>query len=134
MFVSLAGCRWTGDAADTAFNEFSASALLEKYEWFKDAAAQLDKKFADIGVYEYRLLLMKESNDNAPRNMWEREDREQFNVWASEIAGVIASYNSLAAEYNSNMSKGNWDFTNVGNLPQGATTTLPREFREYIYK
>jgi hypothetical protein len=66
------------------------------------------------------------------RKDWAREDREQLNVWMQEVAGVKASFNQLAAEYNANMAKFNYRFTNAGDLPRGATEVLPREFRTYI--
>lgn len=105
--------------------EFYPDALLKKYEWFKDASAQLDKKLADIQVYEERI---KEASTV------DRTEREQRNLWLTELAGIKASYNSLAAEYNSQMSKFNWRFTNVGNLPPGAETPLPREYKPYTTK
>jgi hypothetical protein len=49
----------------------------------------------------------------------------------SEVAGVKASYNSLAAEYNANMVKVHWAFCNAGDLPAGAAEALPREYKPY---
>ncbi len=118
---------WFTDAAKVAKQEFSASALLKKYEWFKDAAAQLDKKRADIRVYEHRLTLL----DRTPHDKWDRTDKELYGQWLSEVAGVKASYNALAAEYNAQMAKFNWRFTNAGMLPEGASEPLPREFKPY---
>jgi hypothetical protein len=126
------GAWWAGNAGQVAQEQFSPKVLLQKYEWFKDASAQLDKKIADIGVYKGRLTSMKTSYGNQTRSQWARSDREQYNIWSSEVAGVIASYNSLAADYNSEMAKFNWRFTNVGDLPQGATVPLPREYKPYI--
>ena len=74
---------------------------------------------------------MNETYKDLLRNQWPREDREQYNVWSSEVAGVKASYNSLAAEYNSQMAKFNWRFANVGELPQDAEKPLLREFKPY---
>jgi hypothetical protein len=91
-----------------------------------------DKKLADIEVYKVRQKAMEESYTNIPRSKWDRTDKEQFNLWQQEVAGVIASYNSIAAEYNSQMSKANWAFTNVGSLPEGATKPLPREIKPYL--
>ncbi len=125
-------CRYIGDAQDTAFKEFKASTLLKKYEWFKDAAAQLDKKVADISVYEVRINELKADYDGKPRSEWAREDREQVSVWNSEVAGVKASYNLLASEYNAQMAKFNWAFCNAGTLPAGATAPLPRDYKPYI--
>lgn len=124
--------RWFGEAAAVAQEEVGPRKLLEKYTWFKDAAAQLDKKRADIDVYQGRVSAMVESNGGAPRVKWAREDREQMNVWSSEVAGVKASYNQLAAEYNAKMVGIHWRFANVGDLPAGAMSPLPREFKPYI--
>jgi len=107
--------------------------LLRKYEWFKDCAAQLDRKKADIQVYDRRFKNLKESYANEPRNQWSREDREQSNIWEMEVSGIKASYNSLAADYNAAMAKINYRFCNVGQLPQGADQPLPREFKPYDY-
>ncbi len=125
-------CGWFGEAAKVAQDEFGPQAMLKKYEWFKDAAAQLDKKRADIAVYESRIKAMEASYQGAARQNWAREDREQYNVWQSEIAGVKASYNALAAEYNAAMAKFNWRFANKDDLPPGATEPLPREFKPYV--
>ncbi len=122
---------WFGEAAQVAQEEFGPRAALEKYEWFKDAAAQLEKKQADIAVYEGRQKAMNETYQDLARQKWPREDREQYNVWSSEVAGVKASYNALAADYNAQMAKFNWRFANVGELPKGADTPLPREFKPY---
>lgn len=125
---------WFGEAAKVAQEEFGPRAMLEKYEWFKDAAANLEKKQADVMVYEGRMKAMDETYKGLPRQKWPREDREQHNVWVSEVTGVRASYNQLAADYNSQMAKFNWAFANVGTLPKGADKPLPREYKPYETK
>lgn len=130
--LSFSGCRWADEAQQVAYQEVRPEALLRKYEWFKDAAAQLDKKKADISVYKSRISGMDRTYEGTPRVKWPRSDLEQYNVWATEVAGVVAAYNSLAAEYNSQMAKANWSFCNVGTLPAGATEPLPREFAAYL--
>lgn len=125
------GLGWFQEAAEVSREEFGPRALLQKYEWFKDASAQLDKKQADIGVYESRLDALEAAYDGVGRADWDRVDKQQSNLWRAELAGVIASYNGLAAEYNAEMSKFNWRFANVGDLPRGATQALPREYRPY---
>ena len=122
---------WFGEAAKVAQEQFGPQIALKKYEWFKDAAAQLEKKQADIKLYNARLVQMNETYKNLERQKWPREDREQQNVWSSEVAGVKASYNALAAEYNAQMAKFNWRFANVGELPKGAEKPLPRDFKPY---
>ena len=126
--------RYVQDAKDTAFKELKVSTLLKKYEWFKDASAQLDKKIADIAVYDAKMNTISDAYVGVSRKDWARDDREQLSVWASELSGVKASYNGLSAEYNSQMSKINWKFCNVGELPHGATVALPRDYKPYIDK
>lgn len=118
------------NAAQVVRKEFYPDALLRKYEWFKDAAAALDKKQADMGVYDARLSALAADYKGVARKDWPRDDREQSAIWQSELAGVKASYNSLAADYNAEMVKFNWRFTNVGDVPQGGRP-LPREYRPY---
>ena len=116
-----------GEAVQVAQEEFGPRELLRKYEWFKDVAAQLDKKVADIKVYQARLG----EYDGVDRKDLDRIDKQLKAQIAVELAGVKASYNGLAAEYNAAMSKFNYRFTNAGMLPEGASQTLPREFRSY---
>ena len=128
------GLQWFGGAQQVAHEEFGARAMLDKYTMFKDQSAALDAKLASIKVYEGRMKGMDETYKGTSRLKWPREDREQYNVWSSEVAGVKASYNTLASEYNANMAKFNWRFANKGMLPEGATTPLPREYKPYVEK
>jgi len=125
------GCSWFNEAANVAQEQFGPREALRKYEWFKDASAQLEKKQADMGVYDQRLKSLGQAYEGQPRGKWAREDREQWSVWQSEAAGVRASFNMLAAEYNAQMAKFNWRFANAGQLPPGASMPLPREFKPY---
>ena len=111
------------DAKETAYNEFKVSALLKKYEYFKDLSAAIDKKRADIEVYQTEI-----SSYNKDDDKFYIEQRK------SELLGIIAMHNQLCAEYNSAMSKFNYRFTNVGDLPEGAIEPLPREYKPYINK
>jgi two-component SAPR family response regulator len=124
------------DAMNTAYDQVKVSALLKKYEWFKDASAQCDQKLATLHTYESRFQSIKDSYgaDSLHRKVWSRDDREQWNVWQSEFLGVKASYNDLASTYNSAMSKINYSFCNRGELPKGADNPLPREFKPYLYE
>lgn len=133
IVVGVAGVvlGWFSGVGTVINQEFSPQALLTKYEWFKNAAAQLDKKNADILVYETRIAGLRSEYEGVRRSDWPRDDRQQMGQWITERAGLVASYNALAAEYNAAMAKINWAFTNVGQLPAGATTPLPREFRNY---
>lgn len=122
---------WCGQTAAVVQDEFGPRAALAKYSWFKDAAAQLDKKAADIRVYQGKVDRLQKQYDGTPRAKWARIDAEQLSVWESEVAGVKASYNSLAAEYNAEHAKFHWAFADVGKVPAGGAP-LPREYRQYV--
>jgi hypothetical protein len=134
LFFSIVskGCSYLRKVSAVAEQQVDPALLLKRYEWFKNVAAQCDKKLADIEVYKSRLVMIKRDYEGVARIDWDRPDKEQFNVWEQEVAGVVASYNSLAAEYNAAMSKLNYKYTNIGDLPKGATEPLPREMRAYV--
>jgi hypothetical protein len=124
--------RLADDAANTTVKEFAPSAMLRKYEWFKDTAAALDAKKASIEVYEARFASTKTSY-GADATKWPRDVRENLAQQLSEVAGIKASFNNLAAEYNADMVKFNWSvFERFGDAPKGAREVLPREFKPYI--
>lgn len=135
LSLVLRACAFSGKMVDNAFEtaeeEFSPSELLRKYEWFKNALAAMDAKKADIQIADSRMKNMETSYEDTSRKDWDRTDKEQYNLWSNEVAGLKISYNKLAAEYNANMSKFNWRFTNAGSLPKGHTEVLPRDVREY---
>ena len=117
---------WCSGAVQVAQEQFNARELLRKYEWFKNASAQLDAKTADIELYKQRFDTLPKGNVTA----WPRHLTDQYMIWQSEYTGIRASYNALASEYNAQMSKFNWRFTNAGDVPEGGKP-LPREYREY---
>lgn len=123
---------WFGEGAQVAREEFGPRASLEKYEWFKNASAQLDKKQADIKVYEVNVSSMLEDYDGVPRKDWDRVDKQQMSQWKAEVAGVKASFNGLAAEYNANSAKFNWAVFDAGKSPDGSANPLPRSVKPYV--
>ena len=123
MAFTVFGCRYANDASDTAFDQFKASSLLKKYEYFKDLSSAIDKKRADIEMYQSEISSM---------DVKDKDDKFYIQQRKSELLGIISMHNELCAQYNSAMSKFNYNFTNVGSLPEGATTPLPREIKPYI--
>ena len=121
---------WFAEGAAVAREEFGPREALRKYEWFKDAAAQLDKKQADISIYEAQVAGYA-TDYGEDRKLWPRDVRTEAGQRQAELLGVRASYNTLAAEYNAQMAKFNYRFANRGMLPEGAKEPLPREFRTY---
>ncbi len=130
--IAMRGCGAVVGTANKAIDEVADQVdphkLMQRYLWFKDAAASLDAKKATIANYDARLASMFITKD--PR----RYEVEQANLWQTERLGVVASYNQLASEYNANMAKINWQFCNVGKQPDGSTEPLPREFKPYMTK
>lgn len=116
-------CGWFKNAAETAKKEFYPSALLKKYEGFKDLAAGIDRKRADIEVYREELLNIDKSD---------KDGRFYYEQRKSELLGIISIHNELCQRYNSDMSKFNYRFTNRGDMPESNAEPLPREYKPYI--
>lgn len=115
--------RSCGDAADVVHKEFDPSALLKKYEYFKDLSAGIDKKRADIEMYREEIAGM---------TIQDKDDKFYIQQRKSELMGIISIHNSLCSEYNSAMAKFNYRFTNAGDLPATNLEILPREIKPYI--
>lgn len=115
---------WFGEAAQVAKEEFGPRASLRKYEWFKDAAQQLQAKKANIESSEADLAVAKaEWAGTAPTDV-PRDVREAMDLRRKEVLGLKANFNQLAAEYNANVGKVNWSAMNVDDLPS--------EFTQYV--
>lgn len=123
----LGGVSWFASrTVDVVKQQIDPAELLRKYELFKDESAQLDAKLASIRSKQAAIKKISA----LPQG--DRTNREQLIVWQQELEGMKYSFNSLAADYNSQMAKINYAFCNVGQLPQGASTPLPREYKPYI--
>lgn len=127
--IVCAPARYASRVAAVVAEELDPRELLRKYQWFKDAHAALGAKLATIHLYEVRRTRLEHQYGPAAR--WPRDVREEWSLQESELSGVVASYNLLAADYNAQMAKLNWRFTNRGQLPAGATETLPRDYAPY---
>lgn len=121
--IVLRGC---DDAANTVNKEFNASALLKKYEDFKNLSAAIDEKRAEIEMYQSEI---QEMNQN---KSMDKDDKFYLQQRKSELLGIISIHNGLCADYNSAMSKFNYRFTNRGDLPATNLEPLPREIKPYI--
>ena len=120
IYIGFSGC---DDAVQTAHDQFAPSALLKKYEYFKNLSAAIDEKRADIEMYQTEIEGM-EVTDKDTR--FYKEQRK------SELLGIISIHNNLCKEYNAAMSKFNYRFTNAGDLPETNLTPLPREMKPYM--
>lgn len=114
------------EAASVAQEEFGPRALLGKYEWFKDAQAQLAAKQASIEVLSSTIKPWEEAG---VINL-DRFQLDSYRQSKAEVQGLILSYNNLAAEYNAQHAKINWAFMDAGNVPAGSDP-LARDFAQY---
>lgn len=120
VVVATMTLRMCGDTQDVVQKEFSPSAMLKKYEYFKNLSSAIDEKRATIDVYESQLKGIKNHEDF------------QYQQVQAEMMGLISMHNSLCSEYNSAMSKFNYAFCNKGELPATNLEPLPREMKPYI--
>ena len=121
---------WLSEGGRVVQQEVGPAALLAKYSHFKDMYAVLEKKKADISGAQNAVAGFRTDYGN-DLSAWPRDVRESYGQKKNELLTMKQSYNSLAAEYNADMAKANWRFTNVGDLPQGASDPLPRDVAEY---
>ncbi len=112
---------YCSNGAQVAMKEYSPSAMLKKYEYFKDMSAAIDSKRANIDLQRQAL------------EMYSRED-PNYQITQAELLGIISIHNDLCSEYNSAMSKFNYRFCNKGTLPESNLTPLPKEMKPYINK
>ena len=114
---------WFGEAAKVAKEEFGPEASLEKYEWFKETGATLQEKKRTIEVYENNVKEIEADYEGIKRIDWDRTDKEQINQWRLEVAGLKASFNQTAAEYNAASDEFNW---------KPYKTDIPKEYESYL--
>lgn len=111
--VNLTSCTvvdsWLTESGQVAREEFNPRVALKKYEWFKDAAAELDRKRANISVMQKSLDELYKSYTGTKRADWAQGDRAEQAQLTAELNGLRSSYNSLAAQYNVAMAKINFD-------------------------
>jgi hypothetical protein len=121
--ICVSVIRSCGDTANVIHKEFGASALLKKYEYFKDLSAAIDKKRADLDAYRANL------KDYNPKD---KDDKFYYEQSKMEAMGILTMYNQLVADYNAGMSKFNYRFCNVGTLPASNLEPLPKEYKPYL--
>lgn len=123
-------CNIWNDSIKTVQKEFAPSALLKKYEYFKDLSAAIDKKRADVDIYTEAL---QEYYDSSGKMLaTDKETKFYIEQRRSELLGIISVHNQLCSDYNGAMAKFNYRFTNKGDVPASNLEPLPREYRPYI--
>ncbi len=123
ILLGFTRCTMCSDGVKTIEEQYKPSALLKKYEYFKDLSGGIDKKDADIQMYQSEISSMTVSD---------KDDKFYLQQRKSELMGIISIRNQMCAEYNIAMSKFNYSFCNKGTLPQTNLEPLPREYKPYI--
>ena len=135
--VLLTGCnalRWSHEASEVTYQQVRPQELLRKYERFKEVRAALDAKRASIEQFRSVLAATRADYAGTPMKDWPLDARETFQQRRAELHGMIASFNLLAADFNSAMSKENYRFCDVGRMPEGleGMEPLPRKYVPYM--
>ena len=119
FLLVLSSCSYWQETKEVTWQETRPSVVLKKYEYFKKLSSRLDMQRANLELLKEQLESPNLSQD------WKQ------NI-VSQMIGVSANYNNLAAIYNEEMSKINYAFCNVGKMPISNLEPLPREFTPYI--
>lgn len=129
LLIMSHATQWFGQATNVIHNEFSPQTMLNRYNWFKDCYSRINSFDANISAYKNTLIETRKTYGEP--NTWPVDVRKDISLQTREINGILSMRNNLASEYNANMAKFQFRFTNVGDLPAGATEPLPREIIEY---
>lgn len=124
--IGIMTCNIIGNGSKTVQEQIAPSVLLKKYEYFKDLSGAIDKKDADIQMYQAEIASMSADDKD------DKDDKFYLQQRKSELLGIISIRNQMCAEYNIAMSKFNYRFCNQGDLPQTNLNPLPREYKPYV--
>lgn len=108
------GLGWFSEAARVAQEEFGPRAALQKYEWFINQAASIEKMDKDVVMFDGRVKSVdaqyKTYGDD--RAKWPPHIAIQFNrerqQAREDLIAVASQRNNLVREYNSASEKFNW--------------------------
>ena len=125
------GMGWFGNLGNTAMKEASPSALLEKYRGFLADQNALESIQHNIDVTQAQIKNLEAQYPGKTRAEWSRDDRDQWNDLSNSVTAQKLNFNRIARDYNTRMKDFSYRFTNVGDLPTGATVVLHREFVLY---
>ncbi len=129
------GLGWIGSAGEVAKEEFGPEAALEKYEWFIDQAAAIEKADSDIALFELRranIEIQYASTYGADKTKWSPSVQTQYNhemqIARDDLLAIVSNRNNLVKEYNAQSQKFNWaPFKGRDDYP-------PENFVNYVVK
>jgi len=115
-------------------SEFGPKEMVEKYEWFKHTAAQLEKMQEEVLVYEHFMHEMCDSYGSPPLvsiESWAEKGRDRFGRWAMEIFDLKRNYDTLARKYNAEMTPRIWKFIDKLEATKEVGNRIPIVFLLY---
>lgn len=125
MLITASSCRWVNDGVETAHQEYDPSAMLKKYEWFKNQSARIQKMDQDIAnakTLRDGIKAQFEADNGKDHKSWDPVTRKQYqdkvDLQDQMVMANVSQRNSVVADYNAQSAKFNWSsFKTNDNLP-----------------
>jgi hypothetical protein len=115
IIVTTSSCRWINDGVETAHQEYDPSAMLKKYEWFKNQSQRIQKMDQDISnakTLRDGIRGQFESDNGKDHKSWDPVTRKQYqdkvDLQDQMVNATVSQRNSIVADYNAQSSKFNW--------------------------
>ena len=130
LSIVLFTCNWAGDGLNTVHKEYDPSAMLKKYEWFKNQSAHILKAKQDIQNLksESDIKGQYETDNGKDHSKWSpialNSYQEEVSMNKQQRLAQVSNTNSLITEYNAQSAKFTWaGFRTRDDLP-------PQSFEE----
>jgi len=123
--LSLGSCRFVDDGIETAHKEFDPSAMLRKYEWFKNQSEYILKSEKDITnakTLRDGIRTQFEADNGKDHKSWDPVTKKQYqdkvDLQDQMVTATVSQCNKIIADYNAQSSKFNWaHFKDHNDLP-----------------
>ena len=123
---------WMDDGVKTIHQEYDPSAMLKKYEWFKNESERIKKMDQDIANTSKLRDGVKsqfESDNGKDHTKWDpitkKQYQEKVDLQDQMYLSTVAQRNSIVADYNAQSSKFNWEpFKSKTDLPPTTFETI----------
>lgn len=116
---------WFGDATQTVHKEYDPSAMLKKYEWFKNQSERIlkmDKDIDNIRISRNSVKTQFEQDNGSDHTKWDMivkvSYQDKLNLQEQMLLATVSQRNGIVADYNAQSSKFNWEpFKSKTDLP-----------------
>lgn len=123
--LSFNSCNFVNDGVATAHKEYDPSAMLKKYEWFKNQSEyilKMDKDIANAKTLRDQVRAQFEGDNGKDHSKWDPITKSQYqekvNLQDQMVLATVAQRNTIVADYNAQSSKFNWEpFKSKTDLP-----------------